>query len=103
MQDLSNVFQNVAFPVAVCCILFYVLFIVIKNEIKQNNDTFKNVQDVYDKHLDYLQMQNGKLTSIIAECTKALNDNTRTFNDLITVISGFERFIQEQRNLIKEK
>lgn len=100
MQEFSGVFQNVAFPVGVCIVLFYVLFVIIKNEIKQNNDSFQNVTAVYDKHLIYLQTQNERLTQIISECTKALNDNTHTFNDLITVISGFERFLKEYRKEI---
>ena len=32
MADLNSIFQNLAFPVAVCCILFYLLAISLKKE-----------------------------------------------------------------------
>lgn len=97
MQEFSGVFQNVAFPVGVCIVLFYVLFVIIKNEIKQNNDSFQNVTAVYDKHLIYLQTQNERLTQIISECTKALNDNTKIFNDLISILNEYKKTLKTEK------
>lgn len=97
MNEFNTVFQNVAFPVGVCVVLFYVLFVIIKNEITQNNDNFKHVQDVYNAHLGYLQQQNERLTQIISECTKALNDNTKIFNDLISILNAYKKTLKTEK------
>lgn len=38
MNDFINIFDNAAFPIAVCAALFYVVF-------KQNNDTHKAIEN----------------------------------------------------------
>lgn len=96
MEQISNIFNTTAFPVAVCVVLFYILWIIFKSERRQNDDAMRIVKEANDKHLEYLQTQNQKLTSIISDCTKALNDNTKAFNDLITVVSAFRKFLSER-------
>ena len=86
MTDFANIFQNTAFPVAVCVVLFGVLYSVLKRELKQNDDALQIVKDANDKHLSYLQNQNERLTQIISECTKALDDNTVVFKKLLFVL-----------------
>lgn len=96
MTEISTIFQNTAFPVAVCVVLFYVCYYFVKSELKQNENAMQIVKDANDKHLDYLQAQNERLTQIISDCTKALNDNTKAFNDLITVVSAFRKFLNKK-------
>lgn len=96
METISNIFNQNTFSVAVCIVLFYVLWIIFKSEMKQNNEAMRIVKEANDKHLEYLQTQNQKLTSIISECTKALNDNTKVFNDLMTIMSAFRKYLQEK-------
>ncbi len=91
MNEFTNIFQNTAFPVAVCIVLFYVLYYFVKSELKQNDNAMNIVKDANEKHLNYLQSQNERLTQIISECTKALNDNTKAFNDLIAVLDYFKQ------------
>lgn len=91
MTEISTIFQNTAFPVAVCVVLFYVCYYFVKSELKQNENAMQIVKDANDKHLNYLQAQNERLTQIIAECTKALNDNTKAFNELISVLDFFKQ------------
>lgn len=95
MTDFNNIFQNTAFPVAVCIVLFYALCTIIRNELKQNDNAMQQIKEANEKHLSYLQNQNEKLTNIISECTKALNDNTRAFNDLIVVINDFNKIVAD--------
>lgn len=90
MTDFANIFQNTAFPVAVCVVLFGVLYSVLKRELKQNDDALQIVKDANDKHLSYLQNQNERLTQIIAECTKALDDNTAVFKKLLFVLEQWK-------------
>lgn len=86
MESFANIFQNVAFPVAVCAVLFYALYYIIKMGIRQNDDALKIVKEAQQQHLDYLQRQNEKLAAIIADCTKALNENTIVFKKLLLLI-----------------
>lgn len=95
MNELTNIFQNTAFPVAVCVVLFYVLYYFVKSELKQNDNAMNIVKDANEKHLNYLQSQNERLTQIIADCTQALNDNTKAFNELIHVINAFKKIYSE--------
>lgn len=90
MNEIINLFQNIAFPVAVCIVLFYVLYGIIRSEIKKNDETINIVKDANEKHLLYLQGQNERLTIIISECTKALTDNTKAFNELMNVLEVYK-------------
>ena len=86
MESIANIFQNIAFPVAVCAVLFYALYYIIKMGLRQNDDAVKIVKEAQQQHLDYLQRQNEKLAAIIADCTKALTENTIAFKKLLLLI-----------------
>ena len=90
MNDFTNIFQNTAFPVAVCIVLFYVLYYFVKSELKQNDNAMNIVKEANEKHLNYLQSQNERLTQIISDCTQALTDNTIAFHELINVINSLK-------------
>lgn len=60
-----EIFQNLAFPIALAVVLLYA------------------VRSLYKSYIDYLTKQNERLTNIINECTKALNKNTEVFEKLI--------------------
>lgn len=38
MEEITNIFANLAFPIAVCAVLFYVVF-------KQNNETRRAIEE----------------------------------------------------------
>lgn len=90
MTDFYNIFQNTAFPVAVCIVLFYALCTIIRNELKQNDNAMQQIKEANEKHLSYLQNQNERLTNIISECTKALNDLIVVINDFNKIVADFK-------------
>lgn len=83
MQELGNIFQNLAFPVAVCIVLFYVCFLTIKKENTQNEEFIKQALKTQEQHTNYLQNQNARLATIIKE-------NTKAFNMLCTLLEYFK-------------
>lgn len=96
MNEFAQIFESVGLPVAACVVLFYVLFLIIKSGLKQNTDSIIYFKESNEKHLLFLQTQNERLTQIIADCTRALNDNTKAFNELIIVIKAFKEFYTEK-------
>lgn len=86
MDEITSIFQNIAFPVAVCAVLFYALYFIIKSGIRQNDDAVRIVKEAQQQHLDYLQSQNERLSQIICDCTKALNENTLAFKKLLFLL-----------------
>ena len=71
MADLNSIFQNLAFPVAVCCILFYLLAISLKKENLQNDTFIKQAAKAQEQHIEYLQKQ---IADVIKENTKAIQN-----------------------------
>lgn len=86
MDEISNIFNTTAFPVAVCVVLFYILFCIVRMEMKQNREALQIVKEANDKHILYIEKQNQQLTQIISECTKALNENTSVYKKLLFVL-----------------
>lgn len=61
-ETFLNIFQQLAFPVAVSVVLFVVVFYLIKENKQQQKEFIQN-----------LQQTNKDLVSVISENTKAIN------------------------------
>ena len=90
MIDIVNIFQNFAFPVAACIVLFYFAVIIIKRELKQNEDTQKEVNAANERFTSYLQQQNEKLTSII-------QDNTQAYKKLVDILEDIKKYLNPKK------
>ncbi len=91
MQELSGLFQNLAFPIAVCIVLFYVCFLTIKKENNQNEEFIKQALKTQEQHTNYLQNQNTRLASII-------EDNTQAFKQLCCLLDYFKQKEKEMQH-----
>lgn len=91
MQDFVHIFETVGFPIATAAVLFYALYYVVKWQLRQSETAMQIVKEANQQHLQDIHKQNEKLTDIIADCTKALSDNTKAFNELIILIQEFRR------------
>lgn len=85
-MDFLNLFQNIAFPIAVSVLLFWFLYQIVKKEICQNDSAMSLISEANKKHIEDLQAQNERLSNIITENTKALADNTQVFRALMDLI-----------------
>lgn len=92
-MDFLNLFQNIAFPIAVSVLLFWFLYQIVKKEISQNDTAMQIISEANKKHIEDLQAQNQRLSNIIAENTKALAENTQVFKSLMDLI----KYIQNQK------
>ena len=92
-MDFLNLFQNIAFPIAVSVLLFWFLYQIVKKEISQNDSAMSIISEANKQHIADLQAQNLRLSNIIAENTKALSENTQVFKALIELI----KFIQHTK------
>lgn len=91
MQDFIHIFETVGFPIATAAVLFYALYYVVKSQLKQGEAAMQIVKEANEQHIQYVNKQNEKLTGIISDCTKALSDNTKAFNELIILLQEFRR------------
>lgn len=92
-MDFLNLFQNIAFPIAVSVLLFWFLYQIVKREISQNDTAMNLISEANKKHIEDLQAQNLRLSNIISENTKALAENTEVFKSLMELI----RYIQNSK------
>ena len=92
-MDFLNLFQNIAFPIAVSVLLFWFLYQIVKKEISQNDSAMSIISEANKQHIADLQAQNLRLSNIIAENTKALSENTQVFKALMELI----KFIQHTK------
>jgi hypothetical protein len=92
-MDFLNVFENIAFPIAVSVLLFWFLYQIVKKEISQNDSAMQIISEANKKHIEDLQAQNQRLSNIIAENTKAIAENTQVFKSLMDLI----KYIQNQK------
>lgn len=82
-MDVVNIFQNLAFPVAVCCVLFAVLIYFFKKIIEIIREAIKQVTAERQEHLEHLKTVNVELTKVIQENTAAFNRFSTILNKLI--------------------
>lgn len=85
-MDYLNLFQNIAFPIAVSVLLFWFLYQIVKKEINQNDNAIQFIVDANKKHIEDLQTQNERLTKIIADNTAVISENTKVYKQLISII-----------------
>lgn len=78
-MDISQIFNSLPFSVAVCVVLFYALFFIVRKEIKDNSAAIERITKVYEQHIEYLRTENLKHLDII-------KDNTIAFNKLIELL-----------------
>lgn len=93
-MDFLNLFQNIAFPIAVSVLLFWFLYQIVKKEIFQNDNAMQLISEANKQHIADLQAQNLRLANIISENTKALSENTEVFKTLMELL----KFIQNQND-----
>ena len=82
-MDVVNIFQNLAFPVAVCCVLFAVLIYFFKKIIEIIREAIMQVTAERKEHLEHLKYVNVELTKVIQENTAAFNRFSSILNKLI--------------------
>ena len=82
-MDVVNIFQNLAFPVAVCVVLFCVLIYFFKKIIEIIRESIKQVTAERREHLEHLKTVNVELTKVIQENTSAFNRFSSILNKLI--------------------
>ena len=82
-MDYIDIFQNLAFPVAVCCVLFGIMVYFGKKSIGIITDMMKRSETERQAYTDYLQRSNAELVSTIKENTQAF----RRFSKVLCQIS----------------
>lgn len=82
-MDISQIFNSLPFSVAVCVVLFYALFFIVRKEIKDNSAAIERITKVYEQHIEYLRTENLKNLEIIKE-------NTTAYHKLIDLLKALK-------------
>ncbi len=92
--DFINIFQTLAYPVAVSAVLFYVLWRIGKQTIESINHREQEYTKIQQQHIAYMQAQNLELMG-------AIKENTLTFRELISALNRFSKVLENlERKLI---
>lgn len=78
-----DVFQNLAYPIAVSAILFFSIISFIKSFLKEIRERDRNNEQLRNEYISYLQKCNSELASSIKENTEALN----RFSKILEIIN----------------
>lgn len=89
MTEILNIFENTAFPIAVCVVLFYVVTVFVKAERKQNDEASAHITAANEEFKLYLKEHANKQTQIILE-------NTKAFNALIKCLDEIKETIKQK-------
>lgn len=82
-MNTVEIFQNLAYPIAVSAILFLSLVSFAKNFLKEMRERDKNNEQMRSEYINYLQKCNSELTCSIKENTEALN----RFSKILEIIN----------------
>ena len=92
--DFINIFQTLAYPVAVSAVLFYVLWRIGKQTIESINHREQEYTKIQQQHIAYMQAQNVELMG-------AIKENALTFRELISALNRFSKVLENlERKLI---
>jgi hypothetical protein len=72
MSEITTIFEQLAFPVAVCVILFVILFFFIKKALGMLTEILKGNEQKQADYVDYLKTSNAKLIAVIEKNTEAI-------------------------------
>lgn len=72
MSEITSIFEQLAFPVAVCVILFVILFFFIKKALGMLTEILKGNEQKQAEYVDYLKTSNAKLVSVVEKNTEAI-------------------------------
>lgn len=72
MSEITSIFEQLAFPVAVCVILFVILFFFIKKALGMLTAILKGNEQKQAEYVDYLKTSNAKLVSVVEKNTEAI-------------------------------
>lgn len=72
MSEITSIFEQLAFPVAVCVILFVILFFFIKKALGMLTEILKGNELKQAEYVDYLKTSNAKLVSVVEKNTEAI-------------------------------
>lgn len=72
MSEITSIFEQLAFPVAVCVILFVILFFFIKKALGMLTEILKGNEERQKEYVDYLKSSNAELVSVVKKNTEAI-------------------------------
>lgn len=72
MSEITSIFEQLAFPVAVCVILFCILFFFVKKALGMLTEILKGNEERQKEYVDYLKSSNAELVSVVKKNTEAI-------------------------------
>ena len=90
-ETFINVFQSLAYPVAVSVILFAAMGWFGKKALEYINKNNEESLKLRDKYIEYLQFANTELVG-------AIKENSTAFNRFSEVLEKLEKKLKKQEN-----
>jgi hypothetical protein len=90
-MDFINIFQSLAYPVAVSVILFIAGGYFAKRILAQMHERETENNKLRDQYIEYLQKSNAELTGAIRENATAFNRFSETLSDFKNVLKDFSK------------
>ena len=80
-ETTFNIFQNLAFPIAVSAVLFVGGFYFAKKMLQEMHEREQSNLKLRDQYIAYLQMANTELIGAIKENSTAFNNFSQTLDE----------------------
>lgn len=85
--DFINIFQSLAYPVAVSAVLFWAIWKIGRQTVENINKREVEYAKVQQQHIAYMQAQNLELMG-------AIKENSQTFRELISALNRFSKVLE---------
>lgn len=82
-MEYVELFQNLAFPVAVCCILFAIVIYFAKKIILAVTNLIEQYNQERQNYIEYLQKSNAELATTIKDNTEAFKHFSQLLQKIV--------------------
>ncbi len=101
--EFVNVFQSLAYPVAVSAILFFAIWCFGKQMLADIRERDKQAVTTNEKYIAYLQMSNVELTAALKENATASKENAMALKETAQALNRFSLILERIEDKLEIK
>ena len=94
METIINIFQTLAFPVAINVVLFLFIWWFGKRTLEENKQRYEQLEQRGNEYIKFLQTANIEQTATAKETAAALKENAQALNRFSMVMEKFSTLIE---------
>lgn len=99
--DFLNIFQSVAFPVAINVILFYFIWKFGKRIMDDNKTRYEQLEKRSNEYVQFLQTAHVEQTAAIRESAEAAKENATALKENAAALNRFSVVLEKFSTMLE--